>query len=119
MYDLIVFDELLKDERVNRLGDGAELFYYHLLGAVDAAGRYYAEPILLRAALYPFEIDKIKDIDIRQWLNKCQVAGLIKVYPVNNRAYLELTAYNDKIASARSQFPAEKEEDRCQEVNYA
>ena len=80
MPNRILREGILTSERVNSLDWDAEVFYRRLMSVVDDFGRYVADPRLLRAALYPLQIEKVRDSNITRWLDACVEAGLIFVY---------------------------------------
>lgn len=90
--------------RVNILTPQAELFYRRLMSVVDDYGRYFANPTLLRAACYPFQIDRVKEDSISKHLAECIDARLIVPYTVAGTAYLQLLDTRQQIR-AKSKFP--------------
>lgn len=80
MPNRILREGILTSERVNTLEWDAEVFYRRLMSVVDDFGRYTANPKLLRAALYPLQIEKVRDTNIAQWLDACVESGLVRIY---------------------------------------
>ena len=91
--------------RVNKLNANEELFYRRLMSVVDDYGRYYAHETLLRAACYPFQLDRVKEDSISKHLAACVDARLIFPYTVNGTAYLQLLDFRQQTRSD-SKFPA-------------
>lgn len=107
MPNRILREGILTSERVARLAWPEEVFYRRLMSAVDDFGRYYANPALLRAALYPLQIDKVSDSDIGKWLTACVNAALVRVYPASDgKRYLELIDFRQQVRAKDSRFPA-------------
>jgi hypothetical protein len=76
------------------------------MSAVDDYGRYTANPKLLRAALYPLQLDKVTDADIGKWTACVQKAGLVSVYPaLDGKRYLELLDFRQQVKAKKSKFP--------------
>lgn len=96
---------ILTSERVNSLSDRAELFYRRLMSVVDDYGRYTANPTLLRAACYPLKLDAVKEDSIKKHLAEAAGAGLIVLYTVGGKEYLEIQDFGQRIQS-KSKFPA-------------
>jgi hypothetical protein len=104
----IVREGILTSERVDRIADepAAEVFYRRLHSVVDDYGRFSAHPSLVRAALYPLRLDKITDEDVSGYLAACASAGLIRLYRVDGKAYLEVLNFRQKTRAKRSKYPA-------------
>jgi len=112
----IVRDGILTSERVNSLSCASEVFYRRLLSVVDDFGRYYATPMLLRAACYPLQLDKVADADITQWLADCAAARLVSAYPGGDgKRYLQVHDFRQQVRAKDSKFPAPAEQmkDAC------
>lgn len=101
----ILRDGILTSERVNSLSDRAELFYRRLMSVVDDYGRFHANPTLLRSACYPLKIDSVKEDSIKKHLAEAAGAGLIVLYTVDGKDYLEIQDFGQRIQS-KSKFPA-------------
>jgi hypothetical protein len=106
MPNRILREGILTSERVARLGWPAEVFYRRLMSVVDDFGRYYATPMLLRAACYPLHLDKVSDSDIGKWLAVCAEADLVRVYPAQDgKRYLQMVDFRQQVRAAASKFP--------------
>lgn len=97
---------ILTSDRVNRLGVHAELFYRRLMSVVDDYGRFDARPSVLRVACYPLKVDATREADIARHLTEVQEAGLIALYAVNGKPYLEMRDFNQRTRAKFSKFPA-------------
>lgn len=75
------------------------------MSVVDDFGRYYATPMLLRAAAYPLQLDKVSDQDVGKWLGETRKAGLVGVYESGGESYLELLNFGQQIRAKKSKFP--------------
>ena len=102
----VIRDGILESEAINSLSWNAELFYRRLMSVVDDFGRYNAHSMLLRSRCYPMQFDKVEDSDVTKWLKECVEAGLIRLYKVENKPYLELLRFNQRTRQAVSKFPA-------------
>lgn len=106
MPNRILRDGILSSERVARLGWAEEVFYRRLMSVVDDFGRYYATPMLLRAACYPLMLDKVSDADVGKWLAKCAEAALVSVYPAQDgKRYLQMLDFRQQVRAKDSKFP--------------
>lgn len=107
MPNRILREGILTSERIALLAWPEEVFYRRLMSVVDDFGRYYAKPALLRAALYPLQIDKVSDSDIGKWLTACVNAALVRVYPASDgKRYIELLDFRQQVRAKESRFPA-------------
>ena len=83
------------------------------MSVVDDYGRYYAMPMLLRAACYPLRLDKVTDADIEKWLRSCVEAGLVGVFrATDGRTYLQLSDFRQQVRAKQSKYPAPDEQTR-------
>lgn len=80
MPNRILRDGILQSVQVNSLSAESELFYRRLMSVVDDYGRYSAHPALLRAALYPLQLKKVRETNIVKWRAECVAAGLVRLY---------------------------------------
>lgn len=106
MPNRIVREGIITSELVNSLGWAEEVFYRRLLSIVDDFGRYYGNESLLRAACYPLQLDKVGNQDIAKWLAKCASAGLVRVYTVEGKEYVEVSKFQQQVRAKTSKFPA-------------
>jgi len=105
MPNRILREGIVSSERVCSLTWAEEVFYRRLHSVVDDYGRFFAKPSLLRAACYPLQLDKTSDSDIAKWLAASQGAGLVRVYSVGGKEYLELADFKQQIRAKASKFP--------------
>ena len=110
----ILREGILTSERVNRLGPQAELFYRRLMSVVDDFGRYYAHPALLRSACYPLRVDEVREADISRWLTEVQSAGLIALYAIDSKRYLEMIDFRQQVRAKESKFPSQQPLIKCE-----
>ena len=96
MPNRILRDAILTSERVASLDWAAEVFYRRLHSIVDDYGRHEAGQQLLRAKCYPLQTDSVRVADIARWMAACQKSGLILVYGVNGKQYLEVCDFRQQ-----------------------
>ncbi len=100
----IIRDGILTSERVNALSERAELFYRRLMSVVDDYGRFSANLTLLRASCYPLKLDSVKEDSIKKHLAEAEDAGLIVLYMVAAKAYVQLQDFGQRVQS-KSKYP--------------
>lgn len=103
----ILREGILSSERVDKIAGDApvEVTYRRLISVADDFGRFTAHPTLLRAALYPLRLDQYNDVTISEHLNRCESAGLIRLYAVEGKSYLELLNFKQRTRAQSSKFP--------------
>jgi hypothetical protein len=106
MPDRILRADILTSEPVNQLSWPAEVFYRRLMSVVDDFGRYEGRPSLLRAALYPLQIDKVSEPDVVKWMGEVSKAGLVRKYTVDGKEYVEITKFRQRLRAMKSKYPA-------------
>ena len=121
MPNRVVREGILSSERVNALSESEELFYRRLMSVVDDYGRYFAHPGLLRSACYPMRLDTKTEAQISEYLVSCQKAGLIRVYQIGSKSYLELVDFHQRMRQMKSKFPPREVDmlptDNCQSID--
>jgi hypothetical protein len=121
MPDRIVRQDILTSDPVNSLSWAAEVFYRRLMSLADDYGRYEARSSLLRASLYPLKLDRVSESDVAKWMGECSEAGLIRLYAINNKEYLEIQKFGQRLRAMKSRYPSPSAEhppssaDRCQQ----
>ena len=84
------------------LSRDAELFFRRLMSVVDDFGRYDARTSVLRPACFPVQVDSVTEAEISRWLVECRKAGLIGLYTVGGKPYLELFRLHKNVKSRRN-----------------
>ena len=102
----IIREGILTSERVNSLSPNAELFYRRLMSVVDDFGRYTANLTLLRASCYPLKLDSVKEDSIKKHLAECVGAGLIVLYTVADKTFLEMQDFRQQVRAKESKYPS-------------
>lgn len=114
MPNRIVREGILTSERVDTLDWPAEVFYRRLLSRVDDHGLYDARPAILRAALFPLRIDKVREADCSRSIAACVKAGLIALYVSDDKPYLKVLNTQWQ-ARSEPKFPLPPE-DICEQL---
>lgn len=92
-------------EKVNSLSVHAERFFTRLIMKADDYGCFYADARLLKANLFPFLLDTIREADLLRWMAECQKAGLIVLYESSNKQYLQIAEFNQRLRQKTQKFP--------------
>ena len=96
---------LIDSDSVNALSDQAFNFYVRLLLKADDFGRFDGREIVLKSSLYPLKPEK-RVSDISRWLAECEKSGLIVLYAVDGKKYIEILNFNQQIRIKHSKYPA-------------
>lgn len=101
----VLREGILTSERVNSLDWEEEVFYRRLMSVVDDFGRFTAHSSLLRAALYPLKLDTVRDSDVDRMLEAVEQAGLVRVYVVAQKRFVELLDFRQQTRAKESKYP--------------
>ncbi|GAO43768.1 hypothetical protein FPE01S_02_08740 [Flavihumibacter petaseus NBRC 106054] len=71
----------------------------------DDYGRYDARPSVLRVALYPLKIEKVSESDVVKWMTECVNAGLVRQYTVDEKNYLLIERFGQRMRTKKSRYP--------------
>jgi hypothetical protein len=102
----VLREGIITSDRVDALGVHAEVFYRRLMSVVDDYGRFDGRASMLRSSLYPLRIDKVREADISRWLAEVQSAGLVALYAIDGKPYIQLLDFRQHIRAMQSKFPA-------------
>ncbi len=102
-------ESAIESEAVNAVTWQAEIFWRRLLNRVDDFGRFTGNPSLLRALIFPLQLDRVRDADIPRLLTECEKAGLLFVYSVAGKQCLVLNKWENGRAKS-SQYPPPPED---------
>ena len=111
MPNRILRDGIITSERVNALSPEAEVFYRRLHSVVDDFGRYTGHVALLRAALYPLQLDRMQETTIKRHLAECVKARLINAYSIKGKQFVEVLDFRQQVRAKDSKYP--QPPDRC------
>lgn len=95
----LIRDGILTSQRVNQLTPEEEIFFRRLMSHVDDYGLAEAHLGLLRAALYPLRLDRVREAQIAKWLQRCAEVGVIGLYEVDGVAYLQIINFKQQTRS--------------------
>src|SRR5688572_12262065 len=93
-------------DKVDKITADAERFFVRLIMRVDDFGCFWADAKRLKANLFPLKSDSIREADITRWMVECQKSGLIVIYESDDKKYLQVLDFNQRLRSKKSKFPA-------------
>lgn len=91
-------------ENIDQLDVHAERFFTRLIMKVDDYGRYTANVKLLKSQLFPLKSD-IRETDITRWLAACKKSGLIALYAVANKEFLQIDNFKQTLRQKVEKYP--------------
>jgi hypothetical protein len=106
MPNRILREGINSSDRIDKLSEGAELFYRRLMSVVDDYGRFSGDARIIRSSAYPLRTDRISLEQIESWLKESarHSVGLIKIYHSGHKRYIELVDFKQQIR-AKSKWP--------------
>jgi hypothetical protein len=79
---------------VGQVSRDARLLFIATWNLADDHGRYRAAPGVLLGEAFPFDEDVSRD-DVKRWRDELDAAGLIRLYEVEGRSYLEIGGWDE------------------------
>ena len=104
--------EFWTDEDVMECSPNARLMFIGLWNFADDAGRLRASDKQIKAKIFP--ADQIDETNIRGWIDELSSNGLVTLYVVDNKEYLQINGWhNQKIdRPQQSKIPPPSNPDR-------
>jgi hypothetical protein len=108
MPNRILKDSICTSDNLDRLTPAEEVFWYRLLVQCDDYGRMDARPAILRSRCYPLRLETVSDQDVSSWLASLLDAGLITLYEIDSKHYLQIITWqrHQQQRAKRSKYPA-------------
>lgn len=91
-------------EKIDSLSVNAERFFTRLIMKVDDYGRYNANLKFLKSTLFPLKTD-IRESDITRWLTECENSGLIVLYNVASKDYVQIENFKQVLRQKVIKYP--------------
>lgn len=105
-------------DKIKELTVYSERFFTRLIMKADDHGCYYADPKKLNAFLFPL-LDTIRETDLLRWLDECHKAGLIALYEVEGKRYLQIVDFNQRLRQKIAKFPPPAECGQLSDITTA
>ncbi|MGB9813501.1 MAG: hypothetical protein ACPLRZ_07780 [Thermovenabulum sp.] len=111
MPNRILKESICTSDTIAQLSPEEEIFFYRLLVVCDDYGRMDARPAILRARCFPLKIDQVTEEKISAWLKKLADVGLIEIYVVEDKPYLQIRTWekHQQIRAKNSKYPSPDE----------
>ncbi len=75
------------------------------MSVVDDYGRFDGRISVLRANCYPLKLDLVSDADVRKWRSETVKAGVVSVYHVDGKEYVQIEKFNQRMRG-KPRWPA-------------
>lgn len=90
-------------DSMDQISPGAEVFFTRLIMKADDYGSFYANPKLLKSALFPLKDYSFKQIE--GWVKECKESKLIFSYLVDSKEYIRIINFGQRLRNMRNVFP--------------
>jgi hypothetical protein len=100
-----ILDSARMEALVRDAGWQAECFYRRLISVVDDFGCFDGRPSVLRARCFPTLLELVREADVSRWIAACVKSGLIVLYTVDGRNYVEVSDFRQFTRAKQRKFP--------------
>ena len=100
-------------DAIDRLTPLAETLFYRLLVTVDDFGRFDARPSMIKSQCFPVK-ESVTPDKCQKLMQELADTGLMILYTVNGKQYLQLTKWDNKPRATASLYPDSA--DSCTQV---
>jgi hypothetical protein len=107
----IIKESICTSDTIDQLSWFEEVFFYRLIVNCDDFGRYDGRTAILKSRLFPLK--SISDRQIEEALCKLSAVGLVSIYTVNSKPYIQIKTWSthQTIRNKQSKFPSLDEAD--------
>jgi len=107
MPNRILKESICSSETIAQLSRDAEVLFYRLIVNCDDYGRFDGRPAIVRARCFPLLLDQVAETDVLSWLDELTTAGLIHLYQVDSRRYLQIVTWgkHQQVRATASKYP--------------
>jgi DnaD/phage-associated family protein len=108
MPNRILKESICTSETIASLTPEREVLFYRLIVQCDDYGRMDARPAIVRAKCFPLQLNRVTEADIEQGLTELEQAGLIRLYALDDKCYLQMVTWHkhQNVRAKRSKYPA-------------
>lgn len=103
----LLYEKICDSATLAELTGDEERLFHRLVVKADDYGRFHAHPSLLLGACFPLLIEKLEVAQVRAWRDRLADVGLIRVYEVEGREYLQLVTWGEyqRQRGSKPKFP--------------
>lgn len=105
MPNRILKESICRSDSVDSLSWFEEVLFYRLIVVCDDYGRYDGRLPIIKGSCFPLK--SITDRDLEKALNKLSAVGLVSLYRVDGKPYLQLVAWekHQTVRAKKSRYP--------------
>ena len=105
MTNRILKESICRSEEIDSLSWFEEVLFYRLIVTCDDYGRYDGRAKVIKGTCFPLKDITEKDID--KALSKLSAVGLVKIYEIQEKPYLQLITWGEhqRIRNQKSKYP--------------
>ena len=105
MPNRILKESICRSEEIESLSWFEEVLFYRLIVTCDDYGRYDGRAKVIKGTCFPLKDITEKDID--KALSKLSAVGLVKIYEIQEKPYLQLITWGEhqRIRNQKSKYP--------------
>lgn len=105
MPNRILKESICRSEEIDSLSWFEEVRFYRLIVTCDDYGRYDGRAKVIKGTCFPLKDITEKDID--KALSKLSAVGLVKIYEIQEKPYLQLITWGEhqRIRNQKSKYP--------------
>lgn len=106
MPNRIIKDSICRSDSIDSLTWFEEVLFYRLIVACDDYGRFDGRIAIIKGTCFPLK--DIRNGDIEKALQRLSAVGMVEMYEVQGRPYLQLTAWerHQQIRAHKGKYPA-------------
>lgn len=101
-------------EKINTISSSAECLFVRLMMKADDFGNFHANVKLVKSLCFPLK--DYRESDITRWMNELKESGLIAFYMADNKKYLTILKFGQRLRNMRNTFPKPSENDNMQQI---
>jgi len=107
MPNRVLKESITTSETIDHLDDASEVLFYRLITKCDDFGRFDARMPILLAQVYPLRVGMISAEEMERRLQNLASAGLITLYTVDGKRYLQMVTWrkHQSVRASKSKYP--------------
>lgn len=113
MPNRVIKESICDSERINQLSPLEEVTFYRLLVTADDYGCFDAREMVVKSRLFPLK--EIKPAEVKKLLLRLADVGLIRLYTVAGKSYLQVNKWSEhqRLRVSRHKYPTPDDADEC------
>lgn len=110
MPNRIIREGLIDSDKMASLGWAEQVLFVRLMLIADDFGRLDGRPEIVLSRAYPMDLGRVVLSDVKGWLDSLLKAGLVLRYVVENKPYLLIPNFNQRLRIKKSKYPCPLED---------